>query len=228
MYGIHGSVTMTTRNFLILHFVRDDLHISGMRGNAFRACAVSLKSHASQRYIKAITLTIMYVADMVQPARMLFSYPLIDPITYYELCRELIDHDSTIRCMVSDVDATSFKQDLLVRERDESCKRKGSPEELGWRCPRRGVERTWHSEKGRSLKVHNSDILYDYGNYQPLRNQILGSHLEIQVILRLLHLWSTKTAVEKAQNEVKVSAWVGRVYLDSVVCLSYVELLQKN
>ena len=69
-------------------------------------------------YIKAITLTIMYVADM---ARMVFTYPLIDTITYYELCRELIDHDS----MVSDVEATSFKQDLLVRERDESCKKDG-------------------------------------------------------------------------------------------------------
>ena len=75
------------------------------------------------------------------------------------------------------------------------------------------------------MKVHNSDILY----YPPLRNQILGSHLEIQVILRLLHLWSTKTAVGKAQDEVKVSALViwegilrldlGRVYLDSLYYL---------
>ena len=31
-----------------------------------------------------------------------------------------------------------------------------------------------------------------------------GSHLEIQVILRLLHLWSTKTPVGKAQDELKV------------------------
>eukprot|EP00731_Ephydatia_muelleri_P008965 Em0004g1303a len=33
-----------------------------------------------------------------------------------------------------------------------------------------------------------------------------GSHLEIQVILRLLHLWSTKTPVGKAQDEVKVGS----------------------
>eukprot|EP00731_Ephydatia_muelleri_P003668 Em0001g3668a len=33
-----------------------------------------------------------------------------------------------------------------------------------------------------------------------------SSHLEIQVILRLLHLWSTKTPVGKAQDEVKVGS----------------------
>ena len=129
---------MTTRNFLILHFVRDDLHISGMRGNAF---------HASQRYIKAITRTIMYVADMAQPARMFFTYPLIDPITYYELCRELIDHDSTIRW------CQTLK--LLPSSKTCSCgrgmnlvKRKGSPEELGWRCPRRGCRKEVTLRKG--------------------------------------------------------------------------------
>ena len=64
-------------------------------------------------------------------------------------------------------------------------KRMGSPEELGWRCPRRGCR---NEVTLRKVKV---DILYDYENYPPLRNKILDhSHSEIQVILRLLHLWS--------------------------------------
>ena len=37
------------------------------------------------------------VAEMAQQVPRIFTYPLIEPLTYFELCRELSDHDSTIR-----------------------------------------------------------------------------------------------------------------------------------
>ncbi|KAL5502087.1 hypothetical protein EMCRGX_G008805 [Ephydatia muelleri] len=63
-------------------------------------------------------------------------------------------------------------------------KRKDSQEKMGWRCPRKNCRK---------------EITLRRGTY------FEGSHLEIQVILRLLHLWSTKTLVGKAQDELQVS-----------------------
>ena len=52
---------------------------------------------------------------MAQQAPLVFAYPLIEPITYFELCRELVNHDS----VVPELEAPSVKQDLLLRKRDE-------------------------------------------------------------------------------------------------------------
>ena len=59
-----------------------------------------------------------------------FTYPLIEPLTYFELCRELVDHDSTIRwCQM---------MKLLPSSKTCSCgramnlvKRKSSPDSGG-------------------------------------------------------------------------------------------------
>eukprot|EP00731_Ephydatia_muelleri_P039177 Em1181g1a len=64
-------------------------------------------------------------------------------------------------------------------------KRKSIPEERGWRCPRKGCLKEVALRKGTFFE---------------------GSHLEILQILRLLHLWSTKTPVGKAQDELKVGS----------------------
>ena len=36
------------------------------------------------------------MAEMAQHVPRVFAYPLIEPLTYFELCREFVDHDSTI------------------------------------------------------------------------------------------------------------------------------------
>ncbi|KAL5515970.1 hypothetical protein EMCRGX_G001225 [Ephydatia muelleri] len=125
-----------------------------------------------------------FVAEMAQQAPQVCVYPLIHPMTYFELCGELVDHATTIRwCQ---------KLKLLPSSKMCSCgrgmhlvKRKDSPEQLGWRCPRKGCRKEVTLRKGTFFE---------------------GTHLEIQVILRLQHLWSTKTPVGKAQDEVKVGS----------------------
>ena len=76
---------------------------------------------------------------MAQQALRILAFPLIDPLTYWDLCHELVDHNTTIR----------WCQTLKLLPSSKSCS-----------C----------------------------GLLQ---------------ILRLLHLWSTKTPVGKAHEEVK-------------------------
>ena len=92
------------------------------------------------------------MAEMAQHVPRGFAYPLIEPLTYFELCRELVDHDSTIRwCQM---------MKLLPSSKTCSCgramnlvKRKSSPEERGWRCPRKGCLKEVALRKGTILKV---------------------------------------------------------------------------
>ena len=37
-----------------------------------------------------------FVAEMAQQAHRMLMFPLIDPLTYWDLCRALEDHDTTI------------------------------------------------------------------------------------------------------------------------------------
>ena len=61
-----------------------------------------------------------------------------------------------------------------------------------------------------SLQITKFGLLY--ASTVPLSIHYIyysGSHLEILLVLRLLHLWSTKTPVGKAQDELKVSIFFG-------------------
>ena len=88
-----------------------------------------------------------FVAEMAQQAPQVCVYPLIHPMTYFELCGELVDHATTIRwCQ---------KLKLLPSSKMCSCgrgmhlvKRKDSPEQLGWRCPRKGCRKEVTLRKG--------------------------------------------------------------------------------
>ena len=85
-------------------------------------------------------------------------------------------------------------------------KRKSSPEERAWRCPRKGCLKEVALRKGMFFEGMYESFLTRYVNLSTLRfNHNSGSHLEILQILRLLHQWSTKTPVGKAQDELKVS-----------------------
>ena len=64
-------------------------------------------------------------------------------------------------------------------------KRKGvNPEDMGWRCPRKGCRKEVALRPGTFFE---------------------GSHLLISQILLMIHLWSTKTPVGKMMTEVDVS-----------------------
>ncbi|KAL5464012.1 hypothetical protein EMCRGX_G032969 [Ephydatia muelleri] len=51
----------------------------------------------------------------------------------------------------------------------------------------------------------------------------LGSHLEILQVLRLLHQWSTKTPLGKAQDEVKVASATAVDWYNFIrdICIQY-------
>ncbi|KAL5475438.1 hypothetical protein EMCRGX_G025255 [Ephydatia muelleri] len=55
--------------------------------------------------------------------------------------------------------------------------RKGCPECMAWRCPRKGCRKVSPLRKGSFFE---------------------GSHLPIEVILRLIHMWSVKTPISSA------------------------------
>ena len=58
-----------------------------------------------------------------------------------------------------------------------------SPEGQGWRCPR---------------KACRKEVTLCKNTF------FAGSHLQLELILRLIHLWSSKTPVGKAIKELKV------------------------
>ena len=99
--------------------------------------------------------------------------------------------------MVSNYATATIKQKLFMRKRHEPYKTQklSRGESLEQTLQERG-----NSKRGNFyLKVKSV-----WGNTsQTFEISISdsGSHLEIQVILRLLHLWSTKIPVGKAQDE---------------------------
>ena len=103
------------------------------------------------------------VAEMAQQVPRLFTYPFIEPLTYFELCRELPDHDSTIRWCQT--------MKLLPSSKTCSCgramnlvKRKSSPEERGWRCPRKGCLKEVALRKGMFFEGMYESFLTRYVN----------------------------------------------------------------
>ena len=84
---------------------------------------------------------------LVAEMALVSAYPLIHAVTYFELCRELVDHDSTIR----------WCQGLKLLPSSKTCscrrgmnlmKRKSSPEERVWRCPRKDCQKEVALRKG--------------------------------------------------------------------------------
>ena len=95
-------------------------------------------------------------------------------ITYCNLCKEPTDLDSVITwCQ---------RRKLLAEEKDcPACGRemrlvnkKGNPEKRMWRCPRKGCRK---------------EVSVRTGTF------FAQSHLEIEKILPILHLWSTRCTV---------------------------------
>ena len=79
---------------------------------------------------------------------------------------------------------------------------KAGKERVLWRCPRKGCRREVSLRK---------DTFFE------------GSHLEIEKILRILHLWSTKTPLNKMRVEVEVSTKTAVDWYNFVrdVCATY-------
>ena len=79
---------------------------------------------------------------------------------------------------------------------------KAGKEGVLWRCPRKGCRREVSLRK---------DTFFE------------GSHLEIEKILRILHLWSTKTPLNKMRVEVEVSTKTAVDWYNFVrdVCAQY-------
>ena len=76
---------------------------------------------------------------MARPA-VLYVFPLIHPITYFDLSRELVDPASSIRWCQT--------MKLLPSSKLCTCgttmhlvKRKDSPEKMGWLCPRKNCRK---------------------------------------------------------------------------------------
>ena len=100
-------------------------------------------------------------------------------IMYSDLCRELIDVEATIRWCQS--------RKLLAEKKDCVCgrdlvKRKTTPEMRCWRCPR---------------KACRKEVSLRDGTF------FAKSHLEIERIIRLIHLWSTRTSLGRMMKETK-------------------------
>ena len=131
---------------------------------------------------------------MARPVSAVF--PLIHPITYFDLSRTLMDTGETVRWCQTMRRLPSSKNCSCGRGMN-LIKRKSCPEEKAWSKRCRILERG-NSKRGNFfLKVKSV-----WGNTsQTFAISDSGSHLEIQVILRLLHLWSTIIHVGKAQDE---------------------------
>ena len=97
---------------------------------------------------------------MAQHAPLPAVFPLVTPITYCDLCRELKDAEDTIQWCQT--------MRLLASSKNCSCgrgihpvKRKGvGSEEKGWRCPRKGCRREASLRQGTFFEGELSSLLY--------------------------------------------------------------------
>ena len=84
-------------------------------------------------------------------------------------------------------------------------RRKAGKEGAMWRCPRRGCRKEVSLRKGTFFEgISFDDLCVMYYIFI----LAVGSNLEIKKILRILHLWSTKTPLNKMMAEVEVHASV--------------------
>ena len=65
----------------------------------------------------------------------------------------------------------------------------------------KAAERNWLYEGEHFLKVNS---ILQYNLVIVVHPNLLGSHLSLLTILRIIHLWSTKTPVGKMLDEVEV------------------------
>ena len=106
-------------------------------------------------------------------------------VTYYDLCKQLPDAAATVTwcqsqgLLASSVDCPACGRGMHL------VARKSSPEKMGWRCPRKGCRK---------------EVALREGSF------FSKSHLEIQKILRIVHLWSTRTPLGRMMKEVQVRA----------------------
>ena len=85
---------------------------------------------------------------MAQQAPRILAFPLIDPLSYWDLCHELVDHDTTIRWCQTLKLLPSSKSCSCGRVMNLVIRRNRSPEERGWRCPRKGCLKEVALRKG--------------------------------------------------------------------------------
>ena len=142
-------------------------------------------------------------------AQLPVGYPLTTAITYFNLCKNLMETDAAITwCQ---------RLKLLPSSKWCSCgrgmhlvNRKGCSDGVTWRCPRKGCRK--------ELSLRGGTFFEGYLFYCTiclLCSSFLGSHLSLSIILRIIHLWSTKTPVGKTMTEVEVHLWS--------TCMNYID-----
>ena len=79
-----------------------------------------------------------------------------------------------------------------------------------WRCPRKGCQKELSLRGGNFFERYLFDCTICLWC-----SSFLGSHLSLSIILRIIHLWSTKTPVGKTMTEVEVHLWS--------TCMNYID-----
>ena len=133
---------------------------------------------------------------------------LVGPITYRDLCLELGDATTTVywcqrHKLLSDSKncARCGAGMNLVKQKDVSCG-------LGWRCTRKRCRKELALRSGTFFEGQQEMIMImimiDY-----LLTLYTGSNIAMEQVIRVLHLWSTKTPLGKMMVEVEVSLQYG-------------------
>ena len=105
-------------------------------------------------------------------------------LSYCDLSRELSDIPHTIQwCQQHGLLATMMDCPANCGRACRQVKRKGYPEGVAWRCPRKGCQKVASIRKG---------------------SFFANCNLSIEVILRLIHLWCNRMPVGKMMKELKV------------------------
>ena len=110
----------------------------------FQSCHLS-----TYRLLVIKRIVIMWIcipARMARPGVIPYADPLIHPVTYFNLSRELMDHAATIRwCQTMKLVSASK---LCSCGRGCTWRRHNNPEGMGWRCPRKGCRKEVTLRKG--------------------------------------------------------------------------------
>ena len=140
-----------------------------------------LSSYSHLNDIIHSALKRLYKRKMAQAQ--VIALPIVVSKLYRNLCLELCDVESTV----------SWCQRFKLLARQKNCprcgkdmqllKRKDNPEQVGWRCPR---------------KACRSEVTLRSGTF------FVVSRLPIEKIVRILHLWSSKTRVGKMMVEAEI------------------------